>query len=217
MLLLLPRFSILCRNKLGSEGIQLAVRFFDLGVHKADAGNERLDVGAGGFGRTGSNLHRRFAQHIQHMGSIEAPDAIALQQFAYRPLADARGLAGRGRKLPQLKQPCGANVFFEFLHGGVTLLLRYRASRYLSAIAPKLLAKAVGKPVALRAKIACDAGPLAQLDNSGIEGRQQPEAVRVGTQGGGHYFGVAAVILGSGQREAVPEAIYLFRVDGVDR
>jgi hypothetical protein len=46
MLLLLPRSGILCRNKLGSEAIQLAMSFFDLPIEKAGARNEGLDVGA---------------------------------------------------------------------------------------------------------------------------------------------------------------------------
>jgi hypothetical protein len=33
----------------------------------------------------------------------------------------------------------------------------------------------------------------------------------------GHHLGVAAVVLGPGEREAVAEAIHLLRVDGVDR
>ncbi len=96
------------------------------------------------------------------------------------------------------------------------LLLRYRASRYLSAIAPELLAQAVGEPVTLRAKLACDARPLAQFDDGWVEGGQQPQAMRIGAQGRRHHFGVAAIVFGSCQREAVPEAIHLFRIDGVN-
>jgi hypothetical protein len=58
-----------------------------------------------------------FAQDIQNMGGVEAPDAAALQQLGYRPLADARGLAGCGRQFPQAGQPWGAKIAFE-LHGG---------------------------------------------------------------------------------------------------
>ena len=50
----------------------------------------------------------------------------------------------------------------------------------------------------------------------GIGDGQQPEAARIGAQGGGHHFGVAAVVLGAGQGEAVAEAIHLLGVDGVN-
>ena len=45
---------------------------------------------------------------------------------------------------------------------------------------------------------------------------EQPEATRIGAQGGGHHLGVAAVVLGASHREAVAEAIHLLRVDGVN-
>ena len=95
----------LCRNQLGSKSIQLAIGLFDLPVQKADAPDERLDVGAGGFGRSGGNLHRWLAQHLQDMGSVEAPDTITFQQLGYGSLADARGLARRGDHFPQIEQP----------------------------------------------------------------------------------------------------------------
>ena len=78
---------------------------FDLPVHKADARNERLDMGAGRFNRSPGDLHSRLAQYIQNMSGVKAPDAVTLQQFSYRPLADARGLARCGRQFPQVEQP----------------------------------------------------------------------------------------------------------------
>ena len=108
MLLRLPRFGILYRNELGRESVQLAVCFFDLPVYKADPRNERLDMGAGCFNRSPGHLHSRFAQDIENMDGVEAPDAVALQKFGYRPLADARSLAGCGRQFPQVEQPWGA-------------------------------------------------------------------------------------------------------------
>jgi hypothetical protein len=39
-------------------------------------------VYAGGFDRAGGDLHRWPAQHIEHMGGIEAADAIALGTLA---------------------------------------------------------------------------------------------------------------------------------------
>ena len=118
MLLLLPRPGLLCWDELGCESVQLAICFFGLAVYKADARNKRLDMSAGRFNRSPGNLHSRFAQDIQNMGGVEAPDAVALQQVGDRPLADARGLAGCGRQFPQVEQPWGAKIAFELQHGG---------------------------------------------------------------------------------------------------
>ena len=46
MLLLAPRLRLLCWDEPGRQGIQPAMSLFDLPVHKADARNERLDMGA---------------------------------------------------------------------------------------------------------------------------------------------------------------------------
>ena len=111
MLLLPPRPCLLCWNEPGRQGIQPAMSLFDLPVHKADARNERLDMGAGRFNRSLGDLHSRLAQDIQNMGGVEAPDAVALQKLGDRRFADARGLAGCGRQFPQVEQPGGANPF----------------------------------------------------------------------------------------------------------
>ena len=83
-------------------------------------------------------------------------------------------------------------------------------------IAPQLLAQAVGEAIALGTEILGDTRPLAQFDDDGIGDREQSEAARIGAQGRGHHFAVAAVVLGAGQGEAVAEAIHLLGVDGVD-
>ncbi len=46
-------------------------RLFELPVHEADAGNQRGDVGAGGFGRSGGDLEWRLAQYIEHTAGVE--------------------------------------------------------------------------------------------------------------------------------------------------
>ena len=60
MLLLLPRLGLLDRDEAGGQGIEPIMRLFELPVDeapvlRADAGNERGDVGAGGFGRAGGD------------------------------------------------------------------------------------------------------------------------------------------------------------------
>jgi hypothetical protein len=118
MLLFLPRLGILCRDKLGSEAVQLAVRLFDLPVQQADARDERLDVSAGGCHRSGSHLHRRLAQYRQNMRCVETPDTMAFQYLSNSSFANARSLTGRWRDLPQIEQPLGAKITFKLQHGG---------------------------------------------------------------------------------------------------
>ena len=96
------------------------------------------DVSAGGFDRSGRNLQRRLAQHVQNMSGIEAPNAIALQELGDRRFADAPRFAGRRREFPQVEHPGGAKVAFKLEHGG--------------KVAPKLLTHAVCEPVALGAQ-----------------------------------------------------------------
>ena len=60
------------------------------------------------------------------------------------------------------------------------------------------------------------ARPLPQFNDDGIGDGKRSEATQIGAQGRGHHLGVTAVVLGTGQREAVAEAIHLLRVDGVN-
>jgi hypothetical protein len=53
-----------------------------LTVNETDTGNERSKECAGGFDCAGGNLHGRTAQHRQHMGGIEAADAISARRSA---------------------------------------------------------------------------------------------------------------------------------------
>ncbi len=147
MLLGLLFLRALCRNKLGSKSVQLAMGLFDLPVQKADAPDERLDVGAGGFGRSGGNLHRWLAQHLQDMGSVEAPDTITFQQLGYGSLADARGLARRGDEFPQIEQPLGdgpnqRNLPKPSRSGGSTRWPRFVPLRFTSLGQPRKKRKA---------------------------------------------------------------------------
>src|SRR5208337_3825495 len=117
-------------------------------------------------------------------------DTIAFQDLGDRRFADALRFGGRGRKFPKVE------------HGG--------------KVAPKLLAHAVGEPVALVSEFISDPRPLPQFDNSGVSIGEHPEATRIGAQGGGHCLGVTAVILGASHCEAVAKAIHLLGVDGVN-
>ena len=121
MLLCLPRLILCGRNEFCCQDVELAIGLLKLPIHKADARDKARNVRAGGFSRSGGDLQRRFAQHVQNMRCVEAPDAIAFQDLGDRSFADAPRFGGRGRQVPQVE------------HGG--------------KVAPKLLAHAVGEPI----------------------------------------------------------------------
>jgi len=178
------------------------MRLPELVIDEPDARGERLDMRGCGLGCSGGDLHRRLAQHVQDMRGVEASDAIALQDLSDRRLSDANCFVGRRRDLPQVEQPLRSEIAFEIEH-------RWK-------IAPELFAHAVCKAVALGAKIVGNARPLPQFNDDGIGDGKRSEATQIGAQGRGHHLGVTAVVLGTGQREAVAEAIHLLRVDGVN-
>src|SRR5947209_11785475 len=111
----------------------------ELSVDKTDTRNERRHVSAGGFFRPDGDMYRRLPQHLENMGGIEAPDAVALEQFGECRLTKARSLVGCGHTQPQIEKPFGTEIVIELEHGG--------------KIAPELLAHAVGQPVALGSEI----------------------------------------------------------------
>src|SRR5262245_44345683 len=139
MLLPLPRLGLLGRDQAGGKGIEPVMCVLELPVHQADARNERGDVGAGGFGRTGGDLHGRLAQYVEHMGGVEAAYAIALEKLGDRRLVDTRGFVGRRHGLPQIEQPLRSEIVFE-------LEDRWK-------IAPQLLSQAICQAIALSAEI----------------------------------------------------------------
>src|SRR6516165_4616229 len=82
------------------------------------------------FGRPGSDDNGRPAQHVEHMGGVEATDAIALEKLGNRRRADPHGFVGRWDDLAQIEQPRCTEVVFE-------LEDRWK-------IAPQLFSQAVG-------------------------------------------------------------------------
>ena len=100
MLLFLPWLDLCGRNEFCCQGVELAIRFLELPIHKADARSKACDVSAGGFGCSGGDLQRRFAQHVQNMGGVEAPDAIAFQDLGDRRFTDAPRFGGCGAQVP---------------------------------------------------------------------------------------------------------------------
>ena len=95
MLLCLSRLGLLGRDETGGQGVELMVRLLELPVHQADARNERGDVGAGRLGRPGGDLDGRGAQHGEHMGGVDAADAVALEKLGELESDGYRNLAKR--------------------------------------------------------------------------------------------------------------------------
>lgn len=76
MLLFLLRLRFLGRNEASRQGIDLAVGVFDLQVEEPDARNERSDMRARCFDRSGGDVNRRPAQGRDDGGGGEAAAAI---------------------------------------------------------------------------------------------------------------------------------------------
>jgi len=178
MLLLLPRLGLIRGDETGGEGVEPMMRFLDLLVYETDACDERGNVSAGGFDRAGSDLQRRLTQHGEHMGSVEAADAVALEKLGDRRVADARSFGRHGCCFPKIEQPLCAEIVLEF--------------EDRREIAPKLFAHAVRQAIALNSEFLGDAGEFTKLDDDRGDGCEQPEAARIGARGRGHHFPIAA-------------------------
>jgi len=96
MLLCLPWLDLCRGNEFCGQGVELAIRYFELPIHKADARNKARYMRAGGFSRSGGDLQRRFAQHVQYMRGAETPDTIAFQDLATVASRMRLALAGVG-------------------------------------------------------------------------------------------------------------------------
>ena len=87
----------------------------------------------------------------------------------------------------------------------------------LRIVPPQLLANPIGQAGALLLQLVGDARPLAQLDHQGIIDHQSADGLAVGTQRAAKHTGVAAVILGASDREAIAETVELLGIDGEDQ
>src|SRR5436190_18714563 len=202
MLPLLPRLSLLRERQARRQAVEPAVRIIELLVDEADAGHKRGDVRTDCFGGSIGDRDRLRAQHAEHVGGVEAANAMALDDFGNARLARASCFVRRRHELPQIEEPLGAEIVLEFEHG--------------RKVAPQLLAHAIGEAGALGHQVLGNARPFPELDDNGIGDGQQAEAARVGAQGRGQHLGIATVVLAARRREAVAEAVELLGVDGVD-
>ncbi len=198
----LPRFGILLGDQARHQAVEPDVSILDLPVEQAKARDQRGDVGACRFGGPLRHRHRRFTDDAHHLRSVEAADAVALQEPSHRRLPDASRLCGRWNEFPELEQPRRTEVGVELEEGRI--------------VPPQLLAHPVGEPDALGPEVFGDARPFAQLDDRRIGRLQRPEAARIRAQGGCHDLRIATVVFRTGEREAVAESAELLGVHGID-
>ena len=133
------------------------------------------------------------AQGLQHCRGIEATDTMVLGDAHDRLLGHLCG-GGRCRHLlPKREEPIVRDI--------VGQLDRLRI------VPPQLLADPIGQPCALLLQLVGHARPLAQLDHHRIIDHKSTEGLAVGAQCAAEHTGVAAVILGPGDREAIAETV----------
>src|SRR5690606_15284266 len=142
--------------------IQPLMGVLDLAVYQADPHHKRGNMVAGCLSRARSNGEGRLAEDSEHLGRIEAADAMALEQFFYRSRTQACGSSRRRRKLPQVEQPLGLEMSAELEHR--------------RKVSPELLAHAIGEAGTLGNQIVGNARPFAQFDDDRFSNREQPEA-----------------------------------------
>jgi hypothetical protein len=201
LLVCLPRFTLRRLGQEAAQPIKLAVRIFELPVDHSQAFDERANMSACGLDRSGGDCHRWLSQNRQHVGGRETANAPAFQDPSDARLTAAHRLVGCRDELPQIKEPFGAEVLFEFQHGG--------------KITPQLLAEPVAEPIALGVEIVGHARPFTQLDNQRLSKSKLAEGAPIGAQRIGEHLGVTAVVLGTRRRETITEAIELLRIDGM--
>ncbi len=184
------------------QPVELGVGVCDLAVHELEPLGHCLEMGCGRAHGAGCDGDRCCAQAFERLGRGEAPDAMALQQSSDSPFTDLLGLLRCRHELPEFQEPGRGDVVGQLQH--------------LRIVAPQQLSDAIAEPIAVVAKIIADAGPFAQLDDDRVQRLQAAQAARVRPQRVGQHVRVAAVVLGAGGREAVPEAVELLGIDGVD-
>ncbi|HEV2273255.1 MAG TPA: hypothetical protein VGR96_03775, partial [Acidobacteriaceae bacterium] len=151
---------------------------------------------------SGGQRQSRSTQDGADCGGVDAADAVVTQDAGDFGFAEPGGALWSRGQLEQGPDPG--------LIGGLSELEQLREE------AMPLLAEAVGVAAELLVEFVFEAGELAQADHGGLIEADLAEAVRIGAQGVGQHEGVAAVVLGSGRRVAIAEAVQLFGVDRED-
>lgn len=100
---------------------------------------------------------------------------------------------------PQGQNPFGRNVIAQL--------------EQLRVVAPELLANPVAEAHAFLLQLLGQARAFPKLDDGRVADLHRPEQVPVGAQPGRGNAGIAPVVLGTGDAEAIPQAVELLGVD----
>jgi len=150
---------------------------------------------------TRGHRDRWLTEDGQHRWGIELANAVLPEQPRQRRLAQARRL-GRGRRhAPQRQDPLGCHVIAQ--------------REKLRVVTPELLANPVAQARALALELLGQARPLAELDHARVAGQHAAEQVRIGAQSGRCDPGIAPIVLGPGDADAVAQPVELLGIDRV--
>jgi hypothetical protein len=195
LLVCLPRFALRRLGQEAAQPIKLAVRILELAIDHSQTFDEHANMSACGRDRPGGDSDWWLSQHRQDFGSSEPANAAAFQDPGDARLTDTHRFVRRRHELPQIKEPFGAQILFEFEHGG--------------KITPQLLTETVAESIPLAVQIVCHARPFTQLDDQWLSKSKLAEGAHIGAQRVSKHLGVTAVVLGAGRRETITEAIEL--------
>src|SRR5215211_7930462 len=198
----LPRRALRSGLDGGAELVQPALSFLDLLIDEPQTCCDGADMGGCGFGCPRRHPERRPAQDTQDLCRIQATNAIVLEDACDRLLADPRRPRWSRHLLPYIEEPFGRQVIAQFAG--------------LRVVSPQLAAHPVGQAILLLLELIVDARPFPQLDHQRIVDREAAEGVLIGAQRTGQHLGIAAVVPGAGNAEAITKAVELPGVDGKD-
>ena len=94
-------------GELGTESIEIAVRFLDLAVDQLEAGGDCPDMRACRFSGASGHRQRLLPQDPLPLGGCDSTDAVGLKDAFDTTFANASGF---GRRRPQLEKPVGREV-----------------------------------------------------------------------------------------------------------
>ena len=132
---------------------------------------------------------------------VHAADAMLLEQFLDRRLAQLARFGRRRRDSPQIENPRRRQAVGDLLH--------------LRIVPPQLLMHAVAQPNAFLRQFLGKARPRAQLDQPRVGDMHAAEQTPVGAHAIAHHVGVPTVILRTGHAVPVAQAVELLRIDRV--
>jgi hypothetical protein len=141
-------------------------------------------------------------QNTQRGRGVDATDTIPLEQLLNGHLAEAFRLAGYRRHRPEIEKPISGDIISELEHLGI--------------IPPELVMHAITEPHPFLLQLFGEARPFTQLDQARISKLHTAIQMPIGAQPVGRNVGVAPIVFGTRNTEAVAQTVELLGIDGVD-